>query len=371
MVFVRVAAATLLLAATPLLQAAQVIVGQVAPLSGVDASQGRAYAAGMQLYFNAVNGSAAAGGHSFKLVSRDDGSRPADTVAATKALLAEEKPTVLAGYFGSRNIAELVQAGLLDKEKISLIGYRVADVRPETPGLYNARAGLRQEIDKLTDHLATIGIYRLGLVLEDGPGAVALNAAADEAAAKAKAKVIARATYAAGSTSVATAVDAMLKAQPQAVLLLTSAGAAAAFIEQYRQGGGAAQLFAHSGADIEQLSRRLSEEQMQGVAIAQVMPNPYRITVPVARELTELHRNAKSETPLSYAMMEGFITAKLIVEAARRQGGRPTREGMASTLEAMDRWDAGGYVIGFKPGQHTGSRYVELSIVSASGRIRQ
>jgi branched-chain amino acid transport system substrate-binding protein len=60
-------------------------------------------------------------------------------------------------------------------------------------------------------------------------------------------------------------------------LALTGSGAAVAgFIEQYRTGGGAAQLFAHSGAEIEQLSLPVSDEQLQGVAIAPVTPNPYK-----------------------------------------------------------------------------------------------
>jgi ABC-type branched-subunit amino acid transport system substrate-binding protein len=35
--------------------AAQVVVGQVGPMSGPEAGQGRAYAAGMQLHFSALN----------------------------------------------------------------------------------------------------------------------------------------------------------------------------------------------------------------------------------------------------------------------------------------------------------------------------
>jgi hypothetical protein len=70
-------------------------------------------------------------------------------------------------------------------------------------------------------------------------------------------------------------------------------------------------------------------------------------------------------------MMEGFITGKVIVEAVRRQGAKPTREGIATALESIDRLDLGGYMVGFKPGVRTGSRFVELSIISGSGKIRQ
>jgi branched-chain amino acid transport system substrate-binding protein len=131
-------------------------------------------------------------------------------------------------------------------------------------------------------------------------------------------------------------------------------------------------LFAHSGADIEQLAKRLSEEQMQGVAIAQVTPSPYKIANRLAKEFNDLATKTPNlEVPISYAMMEGYIAAKVIVEAVRRQGAKPTREGIASTLDAMDSYDLGGYVVGFAPNRRSGSRFVELSIISGAGKIRQ
>jgi ABC-type branched-subunit amino acid transport system substrate-binding protein len=154
--------------------------------------------------------------------------------------------------------------------------------------------------------------------------------------------------------------------------MISSGAAAAGFIEQYRASGGTAQLFAHSGADIEQLAKRLSEEQMQGVAIAQVTPSPYKISTKLAKEFGDVvAKTPNLEVPVSYAMMEGFIAAKVIVEGVRRQGARPTREGMAPALDAIGSYDLGGYVVSYKPNMHSGSRFVELSIISGAGKIRQ
>jgi len=354
------------------LQAGQVIVGQVAPLSGLDASQGRAYSTGMQLLFDSVNKAGGINGHTFRLVRRDDGGRPGNTVSLTKQILAEEKPMVLAGYFGSRNIAELVASGTLEKEKIALVGYRTAEIRSETPWLYNVRASLSDEINKLTQHLATIGITRLGLLYEDGPGAQALIAATDESAKGARATVVSRASYPAGTESVTRAVEVFLKSAPQAIIMVSSGAATAAFIEQYRSSGGAAQLLAHSGADIEQLSKRLAEVQMQGVAIAQVTPSPYKVSSALAKEFTDLvAKTPKLEVPVSYAMMEGYITAKFIVEVVRRQGARPTREGLPTVIESISNLNLAGYAVNFQPGQRSGSKLVELSIVTSAGKIRQ
>lgn len=369
---IRLAFAAVALATAHSVQAGQIVIGQVAPMTGLEANQGRSYATGMELLFKSVNRAGGTNGHTFKLVSKDDGGRPDETVSVTRRLLEEERVLVLAGYFGNRNINELVASGLLTKERIALVGYRVSEIRPETPLLYSVRAGLREEINKLTEHLATIGITRLGLFYEDGPGASALLAAVEETAKKARATIEVRASYPAGTARAAGAVEKFAGATPQAILIVASGAATAGFIEKYRSGGGSAQLFAHSGADIEQLARRLPEEQMQGVAIAQVTPSPYKIASKLAKDLTDAVAGAdKLEVPVSYAMMEGYIAAKVIVEAVRRQGARPTREGMVGALDSLDNFNLGGYVVSFKPGTHTGSRLVELSIISGAGKIRQ
>lgn len=194
----RIAPAGAVLATAHAVQAAEIVVGQVGPMSGLEANQGRAYAAGMQLMFNSITSAGGVNGNTFILARKDDGGRAEDTVNATRQLLAESKPLVLAGFFGSRNISDLVSSGLLEKDKIALVGYRTAEIRPETPLLYSVRANLRDEINKLTEHLATIGITRLGLLYEEGPGAAALIAAAEEAAKKANATITSNASYPAG-----------------------------------------------------------------------------------------------------------------------------------------------------------------------------
>ncbi|CAN7613688.1 ABC transporter substrate-binding protein [Polaromonas sp. LjRoot131] len=352
--------------------AAQLVVGQVAPLTGIDASQGRAYAAGMLLHFNAVNKAGGVNGNTFTLARRDDAGRPDETLSQTRALLAEDKPVVLAGYFGSRNIAQLISAGVFERERIVLVGFRATELNLDAPQLYGVRATLRDELARITAHLATVGITRLGLFHENGSGAAPLIAAAQEAAANAKARIVQTAGYDTGTNRVSAAADAMLQAAPQAIIMIASGGAASNFVEKYRSAGGTAQLFAHSGADIEQMSKRLSEEQMQGIAIAQVTPSPYKMTNRLSKEFNDVAATAGAQdVPISYAMMEGFIAAKVIVEAARRQGTRVTREGFASALDGLESLDLGGYVIGFRPGMRNGSRFVEMTIISGNGRIRQ
>ena len=352
--------------------AAELVIGQVAPLSGLEGAQARAYSTGIQLALNKANKAGGVSGHTFTLVRKDDGGRPADTLTATRQLLTENKPLALAGYFGDRGVSELVGSGLLEKEGLALVGYRVNEIRTETPLVYSVRANLRDELNKITEHLSTVGITRFGLFYPDGPGAAALLAATEDAMKTRGTKLTVKATYAQGTNKVANAVvDAFITATPQAIILVASGSAAAAFIEKYRLEGGAAQLFAQSGADIEQISQRLGDDQLKGLSITQVTPSPYKISGRLSKEFTEAVAAAPNlEVPASYAMMEGYITGAVILEAVRRMGPKASRDGFVKALDSIDNLDLGGYRVGFKPGMRSGSKFVELTIITAAGRVR-
>lgn len=365
-----VAAAAALTVSLPA-AAADIVVGQVAPLTGIEANQGRAYAAGLQLGLDAANKQAGIG-HNFKLVKADDTGDPEMTVPAARKLIGANNPMVLAGFFGSRNVGELGRSGLLEKEAVALVGYRGVDFEPSSKQMFNVRASLADEMARITQHLATIGITRLALVHEDGEGAKANVALAERAAKQYGASYIVKVAHPAGTVRMSATVQQVATAAPQAVLLLVNSAAAAAFIEQFRTEGGTAQIIAHSAVDVVQLAKRLAEEHMKGVAIAQVMPSPYRITSRVTKDFADLVAASKGslDVPPSYAMMEGYIAARVIVEAARRAGPAPSRQKLTAALETLEA-DLGGYGLNYKVNRVSGSRFVELSIINQTGRIVQ
>lgn len=327
---------------------------------------------GLQLYFDSVNKNGGIHGNTMKLLRQDDGGRPEDTLALARKVLAQPEVLALTGVIGGRNVTELVSSGTLRNAGVPLVGYRSAESPPESPLVYNVRASLDDEVAKIVQHVTTIGMQRLGVFYEDGPAANTLLRSADQIARKSGATIAVAAGYEPGTARVTPAVDAFMKAAPQAILMVSSGAAAAGFIEQYRASGGAAQLLATSGADIEQLSKRLSEDQMQGVAIAQVTPSPYKIGNRLVKEFTDIvAKTPDLEVPVSYSMMEGFIAAKVISQAVRSQGKSPSRKGMIAALDGMSHFDLGGHMISFSPASRSGSSRVELSIISAAGRIRQ
>ena len=70
-------------------------------------------------------------------------------------------------------------------------------------------------------------------------------------------------------------------------------------------------------------------------------------------------------------MKKPFLSLLRSLETVRRMGAKVSRERFVSALESIDNLDLGGYKIGFRPGMASGSKFVELSIITAAGRIRQ
>jgi ABC-type branched-subunit amino acid transport system substrate-binding protein len=105
-----------------------------------------------------------------------------------------------------------------------------------------------------------------------------------------------------------------------------------------------------------------------GVAISQVVPFPWSSAVPVVREYQELAAK-DGFTDFNFSAMEGFVTAKVMVEGLKRAGKNPTREGLVDALESMHDVDVGGFYVSYSQKNHTGSKFVDLTIIGRNGKF--
>ena len=110
-------------------------------------------------------------------------------------------------------------------------------------------------------------------------------------------------------------------------------------------------------------------DAVRGVIVTQVFPNERSMSYSINREAATLAK-AKGAT-LSPSVMEGFTSAKVLVEGLRRAGPKPTREKIVTALGGMSHYDLGGLELGYGPGDRTGLSYVELSIIDADGLFRR
>jgi branched-chain amino acid transport system substrate-binding protein len=93
------------------------------------------------------------------------------------------------------------------------------------------------------------------------------------------------------------------------------------------------------------------------------VPPPSKRSVPVVQEYQAAIEKQLGKKEFSFTSLESFIAAKAMVEALKRAGPRPTREGFMQALDNMKSFDTGGYLLSFSPTDHNGSSYVEMTVI--------
>jgi ABC-type branched-subunit amino acid transport system substrate-binding protein len=71
----------------------------------------------------------------------------------------------------------------------------------------------------------------------------------------------------------------------------------------------------------------------------------------------------------SYTAMEGYVYARVLVEAIRRTGPKLSRESLTETLQSRKPFDMGSYSFTFDPKNRTGSTSVDLTMITKNGRF--
>jgi branched-chain amino acid transport system substrate-binding protein len=349
--------------------AKDIVIAQVAPFGGPLAVSGRDFNLGALIAFNAAGG---VSGNRLRLVSRDDGYRSADTVRHVSDLIDNERPLALIGMWGAENIDAVIAKKLLEAAGLPVIGVRsgVAAFR-DNANLFHVRASYRDEVQRILEQIQTIGSNKVAVVYEDDGFGREAWADAQAALAKLSLKPVAVAIQAKNNLKVDDAVALITAASPQAVLIVANTPVTAALIKGFRAKNLPAFLFTTSTADAEQLVAQLGP-MAGGVAVAQGVPNPYKATAPIAREFQQRIKALGIDAMRgNFASLEGYITARVVVEGLKRAGPDPSRKDLVRGLESMKRVDLGGFVVDFGTKQHEGSRFVDLSLISTDGRIRQ
>ncbi|RZJ25133.1 MAG: ABC transporter substrate-binding protein [Haliea sp.] len=338
-----------------------IVIGQVAPLTGTIAGTGDEYVAGAAAYFAHVNASGGIYGRKIRVVLKDDSYKPDQTLALTRQILAEDKPLALFGFVGTGNVLALNKNKVLSDAGIALLApYTGAqDLRePTNPQLFHIRASYTDETARMVEHLYTVGLRRFAVMYQDDPFGKSGLAGAEAAMRKLGLQPVASGGYdRTQPENIDAAVAAIAPANPDAIIMVSVNRASAAFIRKMRAQGSKARLFSISVVNFKELLKNAGEDNARGIGISQVMPYPYSTLVPVAREFQALMKQYQPDKVVSYASMESFIGAKILVEAIQRAGADPTRQKIINQLDRMNNYDTGGFKVSFSPDNHVGSKF--------------
>jgi ABC-type branched-subunit amino acid transport system substrate-binding protein len=343
-----------------------IVLGQSLALTGPGSSLAQPFHEGAKLYFDRVNAAGGVHGRKIELVTLDDRGNPAMTVANTQKLL-DQGVLALFGFYGSPQVTAAYPL-IKDTEVLLFAPMAAADQfrGAQYPNIYSLRPGYSEEAGAITRHAETLGARKLAILhATDGESMAALDAA-ERTMTKLGASLVAKAAI--GSGSLANSVDKALTGRPDSILLISDALGAAGAVRDLRAKGFRGPIYGFSNAGESLLAEELGPDGA-GVVVVRVVPKSDGSRFAVVRDLQTDASAAKLGKPNVY-MLEGYIAARVCVEALRRMPREPTRAQFKRALDGLSEVNVGGFRAHFA-NDRVASRLVELSLIDSQGRVRE
>ncbi len=346
----------------------KIVLGQAAVFSGPAAQLGIQMRNGIKAYLDYVNDKGGVYGRKIQLVTEDDHYEASAAQAASRKLIEDDKVFALIGYVGTPTGVEHLK--VIEPAKVPLVGMFTGAEALRVPlnrYVFHVRASYYDETEKIVEQVVSTGGRNISVFMQDDAYGEAGRKGTEIALTKRGMKIYSLGKFERNTVKVEEAVKTINASQPDAVVMIGAYAACAAFIKQMRKAGSGATFYNVSFVGSKALADALGPEG-SGVAISQVVPYPWGTELPVVKEYQVASKKA-GLTDYNYSAIEGFLTAKVMVEGLRRAGKNLTREGLVNALESMQDVDLGGFYVGYSPKVHTGSKFVDLTIIGRNGNF--
>lgn len=352
-------------AATPGVTDTEIWLGQSCQLSGPLEGITREVRQGANLYFDHINAQGGVHGRKIRVLALDDGYDPQRAEANTRHFIEDNKVLALFQYAGTP--PALAGMALAEKTGVPLIApYTGAEElrAPDVRYVFNIKAGYATELHAMVKHLASVGMRNAAAVYLDNPFGIGGLASVQESARQLGVQMLASAPLQVDGSNMAQAVAHVAQHNPQAIIVISAGKPSVDFIAAYQKSGHHALFYVLSVISNVQLVQGLGE-RARGVVVSQVVPSPWTASLELSREFQQMAKQSGIQN-LTFSQMEGFLSAKFLVEALQRAGPNPTRASLIAAMQSM-QLKLGGYPIRLSPKQHSSGRFVDLLMLSKDG----
>ena len=366
----RAAGSAAALALPAFAQGSRIVLGQSAAFSGPAAQLGIQMNRGARIYFDALNAQGGVNGNTIELRTLDDGYEPERCKANTDKFIKDEA-FALFGYVGTPTC--LAALPLVIEAGLPFFGpFTGAEALrdPFHKTVFHLRASYYDETAMIVKQLTSLGLKKIAVFYQDDAYGKAGLEGVRRALKAQSLEPVALGTFARNTVDIAAAVKAIAPAIPDAIVQIGAYQACAAFIRAARKAGYGGTFFNVSFVGTQALADELGREGL-GIVVSQVMPFPFSTTTPISREYLDAVRKAGGDAQPNYSSMEGYLAAKVFAEGLKRAGRNPSREALVNGLESIQKADFGGFIVNFGPRDHVASRFVELSMLTADGKVRR
>jgi ABC-type branched-subunit amino acid transport system substrate-binding protein len=360
----------------------QIRIGMSAAFKGTAAGLGTELYRGAQAYYEEVNERGGVFGRALSVIALDDSYEPTPCIQNTIQLLEKGKVFFLSNYVGTPTLTRALPViKKYSEQQVVLVGnFTGAQPQREAPyveHVFNIRASYREEMVALVERFWREGARRFGVYYQvDAYGRSGTDGVA-RGLAQRGAKIVAEATYVRGARfedSMGAAVAALRQAGCDVVLCTGAYQGCGAFVRSARDAGWPVPIsnvsFVGSDAMLSLLIKHghaTGRDYTRALINSQVVPSYDDLSLPGVveyRAAIDKHNPAPPDAVrdagyvaqrYSFISLEGFVNARVVVEALRRAGANPTRAGFRQALESLKNLDLGiGAPLTFGPERHQG-----------------
>ncbi|MGZ4001118.1 MAG: ABC transporter substrate-binding protein [Mucilaginibacter sp.] len=339
----------------------KILIGQTIGVTGTVAGPVKEMLEGANAYFNAINLNGGIYGRKIKLITLDDKFDPALSAENTKKLIEGQHVFAMFQSRGTPHTQAMLP--ILEKYNVPLIAPSTGATifhDPVLPLVFNVRPRYQLEVAKGIEFFALAGYKKIGLLHVDdtfGKDGLAGFKTAMQAHHLDPAVI---ASFARVNPDYALAATQIITANPAALIIVSSEKNTVEVIKEIRAKGGKMTIMTLSNNSSDAFISHLGKDAA-GIMLSQITPAPELLSSVLGQELRTAGKGAK--VTCSYAAMEGFVSAKVLVEGIRKAGPNLTREQFIKALESINREDLGGISLTYSANNHSGSEYVELTMI--------
>lgn len=347
-----------------------IVLGQSVPLTGPAAQLGLQMQLGAKAYIDAVNAAGGVAGQPVILKTLDDGYDPARCKANTEKFIRDEV-FALFGYVGTpTSLAALPLATAARIPFVAPFTGAEALRDPFNKLVFHIRASYYDETELIVKQLTQLDLKKIAVFHQNDAYGQAGLKGVQRALEKRGLQPLGVATVERNTVDVAAAVKALAPLGAEAIVQISAYKSCAAFIREARKAGYGGQFYNVSFVGTQALADELGKEAA-GVVVSQVMPSPFGTAAGLVNDYQQALQKHDAKAEPNYTSIEGYLAARVVVDALRRSGAKPTRESFIGAMESLAGYDARGYRLAFSPTKHVGSNFVELSMLTGDGKVRR
>jgi ABC-type branched-subunit amino acid transport system substrate-binding protein len=174
-------------------------------------------------------------------------------------------------------------------------------------------------------------------------------------------------TYERNTTAVRTALLAIRKAEPQAVIMVGAYKPSAEFIKLAKQLKVTWRFVNISFVGSDALAAELGD-QGDGVIVTQVVPFPGDESLPVVKRYHEALAALGGDQKPGFVSLEGYLAGRTVLAVLAKVDGAPTRQSFVDAIVKTGTFDLGGLTLKYGPDDNQGLHEVYLTELRADGK---